>query len=134
MLNIDRLNKPLIAWVPWIRGTRVQIRFLSSDSTVYQDSQVLDLPEGRTSLLPGETPKYKLDKDQFRKNLGRAAVVDVEGFTRQDESGQEIPIPYSPEVVDELMKCDPFYDLVNLHCVNLDKLLAAEESAATKNS
>lgn len=133
MLNIDRLKKPLVAWVPWVRGTKVQIRFLPSDSTVYQDSQMLDLPDGRTALLPGETPKYRLDKDQFRINLGRAAVVGLTGFTRQDDSGQEIPVEYSPELVDDLMTCDPFYDLVNLHCVNLDKLLAAEESAATKN-
>lgn len=129
--NVSKLRRGVRVLVPFIGKTKIGI--LYADSTLSAEI----LAESKITVAavePGKDPISKTDNNLYYKNLGRRCVYDLQGFTQDDENGNEIPLAYSPELVDELMaSCDEFAIKISNHATSLEKLLIAEEAAAAGN-
>jgi hypothetical protein len=129
--NVSRLRRGLKTLIPFAGKTKIGILYADSKTCaeILAESKVT-----APVTEAGKDPITKTDTDLYYRNLGRRCVYDLQGFTQDDGQGHETPLPYSPELVDELMaSCDEFAITVNMHAVNLEKILATEEAAAAGN-
>jgi hypothetical protein len=118
-------------WTPFDEDTEVLIAYQSKAALGAIRKQATTSKWGKNHQLSEEC-----DNDEANRLLGRAAVRDwralpgKKGFTLHGES-----YPYTPENCDFLMEqFTDFSNFVNVTCVDLQRLVAAEEEQSRKNS
>jgi len=126
-MDISRLKKKdLEVWIPLFDGIEIQCRHLTQN--VFDDLHAQSLSvrfNPRTQAKAEE-----VDDIKFSRSLARAVVIDWRGITEDDK-----PWPCTPENIDFLMgECTEFRLLVRGAPLSLEKMLAMDREADTKNS
>jgi len=122
-VDIAAVKKEFSVWCPF-GDAKVHIRHISREELkgIYKKATRIEFVKGAKTE---QTDSVKADC-----LLGRAAVLDWEGFTEGDQD-----FPCTKENIDTLMKgYNAFARFVNDMCADLDALVEIEKEAERKNS